>query len=191
MFTRHTLPIHEPFLPGLARRLLDVCGDCLPRALVLLPSTRACESLRHALLEASGSDGLLLPRVTTPGSLVDDLADRLGDTSPVDVPGDLRAAVLAPRLSTLDWLQDQPGAAAGMAEQMVRLFDELRRHELDPGDLDDGGPHVAGPDTVQRTAPLSERPPPPGPVTPRCRPRERIVATVPLGRAAGRSRPRA
>ncbi len=143
MFTRHTLPIHEPFLPGLARRLLDVCGDCLPRALVLLPSTRACESLRHALLEASGSDGLLLPRVTTPGSLVDDLADRLGDTSPVDVPGDLRAAVLAPRLSTLDWLQDQPGAAAGMAEQMVRLFDELRRHELDPGDLDDGGPAAA------------------------------------------------
>lgn len=143
MFTRHTLPIHEPFLPGLARRLLDVCGDRLPRALVLLPSTRACESLRHALLEASGSDGLLLPRVATPGGLVDDLADRLGDMSLVDVPGDLRAAVLAPRMSDLDWLRDQPGAAAGMAEQMVRLFDELRRHELDPGDLDDGGPAAA------------------------------------------------
>jgi len=143
MFTRHTLPIHEPFLPGLARLLLDVSGDRLPRALVLLPSTRACESLRHTLLETSGSDGLLLPRIMTPGSLIDDLEVRLGNIAPVDVPGDLRAAVLAPRLSTLDWLRDQPGAAAGMAEQMVRLFDELRRHELDPGDLDDGGPAAA------------------------------------------------
>jgi len=143
MFTRHTLPIHEPFLPGLARLLLDVSGDRLPRALVLLPSTRACESLRHTLLETSGSDGLLLPRIMTPGSLIDDLEVRLDNIAPVDVPGDLRAAVLAPRLSTLDWLRDQPGAAAGMAEQMVRLFDELRRHELDPGDLDDGGPAAA------------------------------------------------
>ena len=143
MFTRHALSFHEPFLPGLARLLLDVCGDHLPRALVLLPSSRACGSLRHALLETSGDEGVLLPRITTPGVLIDDLASRLGGIAPADVPGDLRAAVLAPRLMKLDWLRDQPGAAAGMAEQMIRLFDELRRQELDPGALNDGGPPAA------------------------------------------------
>ncbi len=140
MFNRHTLALHEPFLPGLARLLLDVCGDRLPRALVLLPSSRACGSLRHALLAASGGDGLLLPAVATPSTLVEQLAERMAELAPATVPQALRAAVLAPRLNGLDWLRDRPGAATGMAEELVRIFDELRRHELDPDALEDGGP---------------------------------------------------
>lgn len=139
MFTRHALPLHEPFLPGLARLLLDVCGERLPRALVLMPSTRACGSLRHALLEASGAEGLLLPNIETPSDLIRALALRLGDPAPAAVPHTLRAAVLAPALSRVDWLRDRAGAAAGMAAELVRIFDELRRHDLDPAELDDGG----------------------------------------------------
>ncbi|MBU0743066.1 hypothetical protein KJ554_12060 [bacterium] len=140
MFTRHTIPFDSPFLPGLAARLLDICGERLPHALVLLPSSRACGSLRHALLETSGRDGLLLPAITTPAGLVEELAGRRADLAPAAVPSRLRAAVLAPHLAKLDWLRDRPGAAAGMSDELVRIFDELRRHELDPGGLDDGGP---------------------------------------------------
>jgi len=140
MFIRHAIPFDSPFLPGLARLLLDVCGESLPRAMVLLPSIRACGSLRHALLEASGRDGLLLPAIETPSGLIEHLAGRLPDTAPAAVPRRLRAAVLEPRLGRVEWLRDRPGSAWGMAEELVRIFDELRRHELDPGDLDDGGP---------------------------------------------------
>jgi len=140
MITRHEIPFDTPFLPGLARLLLDICSDRLPRALVLLPSSRACGSLRHALLEVSGRDGLLLPAIETPAGLIERLAERLPERPPTAVPRPLRAAVLAPRLADVDWLRDRPGTAWGMAEELVRIFDELRRHELDPGDLDDGGP---------------------------------------------------
>ncbi|MBC8424224.1 PD-(D/E)XK nuclease family protein [bacterium] len=148
MFTRHEIPFDTPFLPALARLLLDACGDRLPRALVLLPSSRACGSLRHALLEASGGDGLLLPRILKPGDLVEELAGRLGVDETVAVPPDLRAEVLAPRLTDLAWIHDRPGAAAGTAEQLMRIFDELRRSEQDPGALDDGGP--AAPEPMRR-----------------------------------------
>ena len=128
---RHDLPLDAPFPPGLARLLLEVCGDDLPSALVVLPAVRACGSLRHALLEASGADGLLLPRLTTPGRLAADLALRLGIDDAPAVPHRLRAAVLAPRLATVAWVRERPGAAAGLAEELVRLFDELRRHGLE------------------------------------------------------------
>ena len=139
MFTRHDLPLDAPFLPGLARRLLDLCGDRLPRARVVLPSIRACGSLRHALLEASGREGLLLPATDTPSTLVSDLARRLGIPPADAVPHDLRAVVLEPALARVDWLRDHPDAAAGLSTELVRIFDELRRHGLDPAAPPDGG----------------------------------------------------
>ncbi|MBA4377969.1 MAG: hypothetical protein C0395_04855 [Gemmatimonas sp.] len=142
---RHDLPLDAPFTPGLARLLLEVCGDDLPSALVVLPAVRACGSLRHALLDASGADGLLLPRLTTPGRLAADLALRLGVDDAPTVPHRLRAAVLAPRLATTAWVRERPGAAAGLAEELVRLFDELRRHGLDPAGIDGDGEDDLGP----------------------------------------------
>jgi ATP-dependent helicase/nuclease subunit B len=148
MFTRHEIPFDTPLLPAFARLLLDACGDRLPRALILLPSTRACGSLRHALLEASGREGVLLPRILTPAGLVEELAGRMDDLAPPAVPRALRAAVLEPRLADVDWLRGRAGAAWGMAEELVRIFDELRRHGLDPGDLDGGG--ATAPELQQR-----------------------------------------
>lgn len=136
---RHDLPLDAPFLPGLARLLLEVCGEDLPSALVVLPAVRACGSLRHALLEASDGDGLLLPRLTTPGRLAADLAERLGLDGSLAVTRRLRAAALAPQLATTDWVRKHPGAAAGLAEELVGLFDELRRHGLDPAAPDGAG----------------------------------------------------
>ncbi|MDO9693407.1 MAG: PD-(D/E)XK nuclease family protein [Candidatus Latescibacteria bacterium] len=129
---RHELPLDAPFLPGLARLLLEVCGYDLPSALVVLPAVRACGSLRHALLEESGRAGLLLPRLVTPGQLVADLAGRLDLDAAPTVTRRLRPAALAPHLAATSWVRERPGAAAGLAEELVRLFDELRRHGLDP-----------------------------------------------------------
>ncbi len=58
-------------LPGAAD------GD-LSDALVLLPSSRACRDLEHALLEHSGRDALLLPRLLTDTQWADELAAGLG-----------------------------------------------------------------------------------------------------------------
>ncbi|MBK6899343.1 MAG: PD-(D/E)XK nuclease family protein [bacterium] len=61
------------------------------------------------------------------------------------MPPRLRAAVLAPRLATAAWVRERPGAAAGLAEELVRLFDELRRHGLDPETIDGGAGADLGP----------------------------------------------
>lgn len=135
MFKVSTIPPEKPFLRTLARELAHAAGDdpCgLAADMVLLPSVRACASLRHLLLEESGRDAVLLPEVLTPGRLVSVLAERLPATGPASVPKQLRAAVLTPELAGLPWLGRHPESAAGLAEELVDLFDELRRHGIDP-----------------------------------------------------------
>src|SRR4051812_7937217 len=70
-----TIPAGEPFSGRLARWLLDRYGReavSLPRVLVLLPSRRACRSLRKAFLEAAGGKPLLLPRIQPLGDMDED-----------------------------------------------------------------------------------------------------------------------
>ncbi len=148
MFQIAIIPPEEPFLRYLARRLIadagcDPCG--LASDLVLLPSIRACASLRHLLLEESGENSLLLPTALTPGRLRQELAARTPETGPAAVPAGLRASVLAPALAKLPWLRSHPESATGLAEELVDLFDELRRHGIDPAkpageDQDAGDP---------------------------------------------------
>ena len=136
MFTHHHVTLDQPFLSGLARLLLDMsdAGDPagLSGTLVVLPAKRACDSLRHVLLEAADRPALLLPGMLTPRGLVNGLGDRLPGLAPASLPGKLRAAVLAAAITGEPWLRDHPEAAPGMAEELIRLFDELRRHGLDP-----------------------------------------------------------
>ncbi len=152
----HPHPVREPLPRHLARWLLARlpgagAGD-LSDALVLLPARRACVALRHALLEESGREALLLPEVTTPGWLAEGLAARLGLPPPA-LAADLRPLLLARRLADLDWVPG--GATAGLAEEVVELADALRlwgrppaawrRGEAlpDPAALDDGGERLA------------------------------------------------
>lgn len=131
MLRVESLPVARPFADTLARRLLDAHGDDLPRTMVMLPSTRAARSLRHALLEISGRDAVLLPEVVTPAQVVTDLALRLGlDADPF--PSELRAEWLARDLAGESWLAERPEAAPGLAAELVTLFDDMRRHGLDP-----------------------------------------------------------
>lgn len=137
MFRPETLPTDRPFADELAGRLLDAHGDALPRVLVLLPSVRAARGLRHAILEVSGRDAVLLPEVATPGQALAELAGRMGlDLAPF--PDAMRAEWLAHDLAREPWLAERPEAASGLAAELVGLFDEMRRHDLDPADPGSG-----------------------------------------------------
>ncbi len=127
----HRIPYHLPWLPELARYLLADGAQGLHRDLVLLPAARAVDSLRHALLEVSNDDAVLLPDILTPDQLLAVIADRL-DLAPPPVPDRLRAPLLAGALRDADWLHRRPETVEGMAEELLAILDELREHELDP-----------------------------------------------------------
>ena len=121
-------------LPGAAH------GD-LSAALVLLPSARACRSLGHVLLEASGADTLLLPRIQTVAQWAGEQEAALGlvagglaiisglGTASDPGPDDrTRPLILAPHLAALPWLADNPESAPGLARELIQFFDEARLH---------------------------------------------------------------
>lgn len=111
-------------LPGAAR------GD-FTGALVLLPSTRACRTLGHLVLERAGREALLLPRILTPNQLAQEASTALGVAAAADAPGErMRALILTHALVGADWLQGPPETAPGLAQELVRTFDEIRRHRL-------------------------------------------------------------
>ena len=111
-------------LPGAAR------GD-FTGALVLLPSARACRTLGHLVLERAGNNALLLPRILTPNQLAEEAATALGVPVAADAPGErTRALILTHALVAGDWLQGPPETAPGLAQELVRTFDEIRRHQL-------------------------------------------------------------
>lgn len=126
----HTQPLSRPTLPTLAEWLLAHAAgprpEDLARTLVLLPSHRAAGQLGHALMDAAGGQPLLLPWITTPARLADELADLLGLDDGGLVADELRSLVLAPQLARQPWLQDRPEAADGLAAELVALFDDVR-----------------------------------------------------------------
>ncbi|MEN8006470.1 MAG: PD-(D/E)XK nuclease family protein [Candidatus Krumholzibacteriota bacterium] len=136
---------HIPFSDNLLRRLAaDLPADLpgtgtgnLTGALVILPSSRACRTLQHELLDESGRDTLLLPRIMTVTQWADEMAAGLGLTA-ADLPDDrVRPLILARKLMTLPWLRDNRESAPGLAAEFIGLFDEIRLHRrelllLDP-----------------------------------------------------------
>ncbi|MBE0566057.1 MAG: hypothetical protein IH621_08880, partial [Krumholzibacteria bacterium] len=98
-----TVPFAADLLAHVAGELLAALpgaadGD-LADALVLLPSARACRDLEHRLLERSGREALLLPRLLTDTQWADELAAGLG-LDDDDLPDDrIRPLLLARRLA--------------------------------------------------------------------------------------------
>ena len=104
-------------------------GD-LADALVLLPSARACRDLGQHLLDLSGRDALLLPRIVTDSQWTDERAAALG-LDDADLPDDrIRAVLLGHGLHGATWLEGGDAAAPGLADAFVTFFDEVRRHHL-------------------------------------------------------------
>ena len=140
------IAFQENTLQVLARDLLAALpgsprGD-LSAALVLLPSARACRSLGHAILEASGRDTLLLPRIQTVTQWSGEMEAALGLAGDKAPDNRTRPLILAPHLAALPWLADNPESAPGLARELIGFFDEARLHDqaellLDPARLDD------------------------------------------------------
>ena len=130
-----TIPFADDLLAHVADLLLAELpgadrGD-LGDGLVLLPSSRACHDLQRVLLERSGRDVLLLPRIHTDGAWADELAAGCG-LGADDLPDDrVRALLLGRRLAGANWLTGGDAAAPGLAEAFVAFFDEVRRHRVD------------------------------------------------------------
>ncbi len=141
-FKIHSTPIEENLLAHLAGDLSQILpgsaqGD-FSAALVVLPSSRACRSLGHVLLESQLSDALLLPKIITMSQLIEELMLALGLSSG-SLPDDLvRSLVLAHRLRGESWLKDRPESAPGLAEEFINLFDEVRLHGCTAEVLEDG-----------------------------------------------------
>ncbi len=136
-----TIPPHRSFLDALAVGLLARWGDSpltLSEAVVLLPSRRACRSLRDAFLRASGGRPLLLPRMLPLGDLdAEELlfepapeasADGVGADLPPAMPALRRQLLLARLVARWAELREDGGSGAGTAaDRALRLAGELGR----------------------------------------------------------------
>jgi ATP-dependent helicase/nuclease subunit B len=142
-----TIPVHLPFLDTLAAGLQAAIGDdpfTLSQATILLPTRRACRSLREAFLRASGGRALLLPRMRSMGDLGAEDLDAAGAQSggafdmielPPVMPA-LRRQMLLTRL-VLHWGERRhagnerggkllPAQAAVLAGELARFLDEVQ-----------------------------------------------------------------
>lgn len=133
-----TVPPNHSFADALARGLLARWGDdplMLSRALVLLPTRRACRNIQQAFLRASQGRALLLPQLMPLGDLdPDELLINAGETllgegGGLDLPPALppmRRQLLLSQL-VLKWAELRPDAVGMSEDQAVRLAGELGR----------------------------------------------------------------
>jgi|GEM_PF-1733825 len=133
-FTTVRVPFAVDLLERLATDLLceldpDGEGD-LSAGLVVLPSARACRTLGMRLLEQSGRDTLLLPRIETLSQWAETATLALGLAESESPADSLRGVILAREMAGLSWLQGREGSAPGLAEDFVGFFDETRLHEM-------------------------------------------------------------
>ncbi|MEQ9812692.1 MAG: double-strand break repair protein AddB [Azospirillaceae bacterium] len=142
-----TIQAGHPFLDALAQGLMaETDGDplSLARVTVLLPTRRACRSLREAFLRVTGGRGLLLPAMRPIGDVVEEagLAGGEGEaalTGPPDLPPSIegleRQMQLARLVLARGDLDLTPAQAFRMAADLARLIDEVATEGLDYGGL--------------------------------------------------------
>jgi ATP-dependent helicase/nuclease subunit B len=129
------LSLSESLLDAIAvdlrTRLPGAANGDFSGALVLLPSTRACRTLGQLIFEHAGHDAILLPRILTPAQLAIEAGIALGITEEAGTPADRsRALILTHALAAHEWLAARPESAPGLAQELVRTFDEVRLHGL-------------------------------------------------------------
>jgi ATP-dependent helicase/nuclease subunit B len=136
-----TIPPGLPFVDTLAGWLLEQAGGdplALAEAEVLLPTRRACRSLREAFLRLSGGRPLLLPRLSTLGDLDEDeltlTADDPLDIAPA-IPGVERRLILTRLVMAMGagrgGQRPSPDQAARLAAELGRLLDAVQVERLD------------------------------------------------------------
>ncbi|MGH6912698.1 MAG: double-strand break repair protein AddB, partial [Geminicoccales bacterium] len=128
-----TIPATQPFVDALAAGLLAEADDdplTLADVLVLLPTRRACRSLRDAFLRQSNGRPLLLPRIQPLGELDADellLDGTLELASPPAISPLRRQLLLARLLAPLGWTVEHGLRLAG---DLAALLDELQTERI-------------------------------------------------------------
>ncbi len=138
-----TIPPTAPFLPTLARGLLD--GALIPgfaprenpallaEAIIYLPTRRAARALSQALLDELGTSGALLPRIVPLGDVDEDaFAFELSDLEPLApaIEPAARRLALAKLIvpfakSGSGLLPASPAAAVTLADELAHLMDDF------------------------------------------------------------------
>ena len=139
----YTIPPQRDFVTALARGLFDRFGgapESLAPVLVLLPTRRACRTLREAFLRLSGGAPLLLPRMRPIGDVdEDDLAlsagedlppedDALFETPPA-IP-ELKRQLMLARLILERERDASAEQAVLLAQALARLLDQAQTERL-------------------------------------------------------------
>ncbi len=139
----YTIPPSAPFLPTLARGILD--GTAIPGfvprerperladATIYLPTRRAARALASVLLDETRSDALLLPRIVPLGDVDEEaFAFEPGDIEPVApaiAPGERRLALakliagFAKQETPL--VPASPAIAIALADELAHLMDDF------------------------------------------------------------------
>jgi ATP-dependent helicase/nuclease subunit B len=131
----YSIAAGTPFVDALAAGLLARHGDdplTLSSVLVLLPTRRACRSLREAFLRRGGGQPMLLPAMRPLGD-VDEDELTLSAADQLDLPPaipELRRLLLLTRLVQSRGEHADPAQAARLAAELARLLDQIETERL-------------------------------------------------------------
>lgn len=135
-----SIPAGLAFSDALAKGLLQRFSHeplKLAECLVLLPTRRACRTLKEAFLRESDGQALLLPRMVPLGDLdAEELALTTGANIPPAIAPRRRQLLLAQLVARFnpDWL---PAQHLAYARQLGRLFDDIAIENADITKLDE------------------------------------------------------
>jgi ATP-dependent helicase/nuclease subunit B len=142
----YNIPAGIPFARVLAAELLRRAGDSpheLPQTRILLPTRRACRTLRDAFLDITGGKPLLLPRMQPLGdvdeeelslTLTGPEAEALRAIPPAIAPLQ-RQMLLARLVMGADGFSHGPAHALQLAQALARLIDRIHTEGLRMEDL--------------------------------------------------------
>src|SRR5918996_3064324 len=134
-----TIPPALPFVDALAAGLLAEAGEDLPALadmVVLLPTRRACRSLREAFVRQAGGQALLLPRIQPIGEVEADellLAGAIDLALPPAISSLRRQLLLTRLLAAVTSRQEH---ALRLASELTLLLDEIQTERVALARLD-------------------------------------------------------
>ena len=144
----YTIAPGVPFAEVLARGIVETVGntpEALSAVTVLLPTRRACRTLREAFLRLGDGKPMLLPRMTPMGDVDEDELALSAFEEPVSdaalsIPpaiGSLRRQMLLARLiMAIPGETHTPDQALRLAAELARLLDQIHTERLDMADLE-------------------------------------------------------
>lgn len=137
--TVYTIPVGEAFVDALARGILNQVGDApeaLARVRVLLPTRRACRSLREAFLRLSQGRPMLLPQMTPLGDVDEDglVLEGVDVDDALDLPPAIGSLTRQTLLASFVLRMDPsitPEQAVRLGGELAKLVDQVHTEGLD------------------------------------------------------------